>query len=117
MGAAMTPVAARTLFFLIVFALALFIALRNADAHEWYDEACCSGHDCAPIPAHAVRWTPQGWSVSLLPGEHPMVRRAISRTFPETAWNAKPSQDRQWHACVLPSTQTIVCVYVPNADG
>jgi hypothetical protein len=28
---------------------AIFFAVRPASAHSWYEAACCSGIDCAPV--------------------------------------------------------------------
>jgi hypothetical protein len=93
-------------------------------AHEWYSQACCSGIDCAPIPASAVTWTPNGWRVALNPGQHPMVTLGPMVELVPFA-EILPSEDDQFHACVRtdnpsPSAVTpaerIICLYIPEGQ-
>ena len=89
-------------------------------AHAWYSTACCSGKDCARVPALSVTAGPDGWHVRIRPGEHPMVTRGVlDAVVPYD--EALPSQDDGFHACVRdqssPSavmTDPIICLYVPD---
>jgi hypothetical protein len=93
------------------------VAAGEALAHDapsgWaYDPACCSNRDCAPIAADHVRVTAQGYAVSLPVGAHPMVRDGVvSRVVSYGA--TRPSGDGMFHACVLPGSQHLVCLYAP----
>ena len=86
----------------------------GAHAHSWYDPACCSGKDCAPIPSHTVTVTPDGYHVRLEPGDHPLVTSVVDVVVPFEA--VMPSQDEHYHACVSmgsPSADpSVLCLYV-----
>lgn len=86
--------------------------VSGAAAHEWYDPACCSVDDCAPVAADVVRATDEGWLVEVLPGQHPYVSRPIRLVIPYGSHKVRSSQDDQFHLCVGRS-QNIFCVYVP----
>lgn len=92
----------------------------GAFAHSWYDATCCSDRDCAPIPDHAVKVTPQGYEVTLMPGEHPLVKQRLFQIIPFGSEDVLPSQDLHYHACVIGSPtviQHIVCFYVVGAGA
>ncbi len=77
----------------------LLLSPGPAVSHGWYDPACCSDKDCAPIPESAVTWTENGWRVELRPGDHFMVKTLpMVEMVPFDA--VLPSQDDQWHACL-----------------
>jgi hypothetical protein len=97
----------------------LFMA-GGVSAHSWYDSSCCSDKDCAPIPFEAVRVTEDGYEVTLMPGEHPMVRKRLFQIIPFGSEDILQSQDMQYHACVIPGSPTtgipyIACFYVVGA--
>jgi hypothetical protein len=116
-GAGLAIIAAGLFFFLMV------VMVEKAYGHSWYDPACCSVNDCAPIPTMAVTAGPDGWHVRLKPGEHPMVTRGpIEAVVPYD--EALPSQDGGFHACVRdqssPSSvmaEPIICLYVPDVGS
>jgi len=83
----------------IVFCAALFAA-TSALAHGWYDHACCSDRDCAPVPAETVTEVPGGW-------------RLKSGEFIERG-NEKKSQDEDYHVCRVNGTGAVLCLYVPS---
>ena len=70
---------------LVLTVLFLLLALSaTALAHEShkgfkYESYCCNGDaetgDCQMIPTRSVRVTPDGYEVSLAPGDHRMVTR------------------------------------------
>jgi hypothetical protein len=91
--------------------------LAPGAAHGWYSPACCSGQDCAQIPASAVTVTPDGYRVDLPPGVHPILRGGVSFVVPFTPrhdWDpaVHPSQDGGWHLCAVETA--IRCLYVPE---
>lgn len=103
---------------------ALFILATGGQAvgHSWYDSACCSDRDCAPIPAEAVRITSQGYEVTLMPGDHPMVQKRLFQVIPFGSEDVLPSQDMHYHACVIPGSPSsgipyIACFYVVGAGA
>jgi len=121
------------LVWLVTLACVLFVLATSARAHEWYDPWCCNDHDCAPIPATSVKWTPHGWQVEVCKGDHPMMDHpeapaCIHGVFahPEEA-NVEPyvrparwSQDRDWHACIVPGYEigwNMRCLYMPETEG
>lgn len=94
---------------------AIFIA-TGAFSHGWYDPACCSDQDCAPIPESAITWTESGWRVELRPGDHFMVQsHAVLETVPFD--EVLPSQDDQWHVCLRTEkapAERVICLYIPE---
>jgi len=109
----------RLILAITVFYAALGLASWAAWGHSFYDPWCCSEQDCAPIPASSVRWTPAGWEVTLTPEQHFMVQRPTTWLIPfddEIRGNARirQSPDDSFHACVLPISQTMRCLYVPE---
>lgn len=95
----------------------LFLALllsAPAHAHDWYEPACCSDTDCAPIPDTAVREGPNGYEVTLQPGQHPMVKAPLSYVVPYD--KAKQSPDGKYHACIT-ATGYRPCFYAGGRLG
>lgn len=80
-----------------------YATMADADAHSWYPVACCWGPsagrqgDCAEIPDKSVREGPNGYQVTLAPGDHPMVKQPISFVVPYA--DAQTSQDGLYHVC------------------
>ena len=100
-------------------AAALFgiIVATQARAHEatntagqplgWtYPWACCSGQDCAPVPAPSVQETPNGYRVTLRKGDHPFVAdKPLVYDIPYNDKRIKDSPDGSFHICLRsPST-------------
>lgn len=80
-------------------------------AYPW---SCCSGQDCGPIPESAVKERPDGYHVTILPGQHPMVKtRAFSTVVPYKV--ARDAPDGGFHLCLKPETvpdaQRFLCFY------
>lgn len=92
---------------MVALALAIAAAVFRTPArgHSFYAPECCSGQDCAPLPAEAVvQQVPGGWNVTRSPGEAPIFF---------TRDKMRPSPDGAWHACVG-STGTGFCLYLPT---
>lgn len=117
-------VAGLTVIAAAISAIFLVVVIANkAWGYSWYDPACCSTNDCAPIPALSVTAGPDGWHVRLKPGEHPMVTRGPIEAFVPYD-EALPSQDGGFHACgrnqSSPSNtmaDPIICLYVPDTGS
>jgi len=91
---------------------------HEAPAGWSYDPACCSGYDCAPIPARAVTLTPAGWRVQVAQGEHPFAPAGgLDETVPFGDPRIRRSGDGGWHACISPHTGRLLCVYEPERLG
>lgn len=69
-----------------------------AAAHEWYEAACCSGHDCAPIAFSRVQVNSAGF---LIDGKFSVPFKDVRR-----------SMDGSYHAC-FPNPETLRCFYAP----
>jgi len=94
------------------------------DEDHWYDLACCSLDDCAPVGFHTMEITSAGVTVYLEPGDHKYVTKPIEKFFPWGDPYLRDSQDGYHHACVydmgvipkLPHEITgedvIPCVYI-----
>ena len=85
-------------------------------AHEWYDAACCSGFDCAPVAVETVQSVPGGYLLTIEPGQHPLVFQRIEEFVSyDDADRFRASQDDQWHVCIFPAGK-VRCVYQPEWD-
>ena len=75
-------------------------ALPTASKPEgWrYPFSCCAGFDCGEIPASAVQERPDGYHVTLQPGQHPMVKAPMSFIWPYA--RARSAPDGLYHACI-----------------
>lgn len=81
--------------------LILLLSLASpALCHDWYDAACCSGKDCAPIRNEFVKPVSTGYAITL--GE---------QVFVVPYQVARPSLDERYHVCV--SAGAIRCLYAP----
>lgn len=79
-------------------------------AHDWYPSRCCwspqnapAGRlgDCDQIPDSAVKVGPDGYVVTLEPGEHPMVKERMTFMVPYA--EAEKSPDGRAHICISPT--------------
>lgn len=86
-----------------IYAFLIIILFSNlVQAHEWYDAACCSGHDCHPIPCEEI--IEKGKSLFYKGWE-----------FYNTM--IKPSKDAACHVCIGNELSTEItpvphCIYV-----
>lgn len=79
-------------------ACALFLLSASAAfAHSFYEPACCSDRDCAPVADGVV--------VEKADGVHVKGWDVLSRTDPRLRW----SRDDQDHVCQQPGK--LLCVY------
>ncbi|KRE00133.1 hypothetical protein ASE63_08535 [Bosea sp. Root381] len=83
-----------------------------------YPYHCCSGADCAQIEAEAVRESPYGFVVTILPGEHPMwpTERRKSLTVYVPYDKATASPDGRWHLCINDAGD-LLCFFAPSGDS
>lgn len=93
-----------------VLAISVLFSLPAA-AHSWYSTYCCSGQDCAPIPASAVHATSQGWEIDLKPGQYPILKGPFRAIIPYNSRALQKSEDEDFHLCVVANRAR--CLYVP----
>jgi hypothetical protein len=98
----------------ILFAFVIFpiiAALYSpAEAHEaptgWtYPLYCCSNRDCVMLKSERVTEGPDGFRVTLLPGDHDFVKQQTS--FLVEYKSAKPSPDGAYHICISPELKML----------
>lgn len=95
-------------------ALALAAGAPGVRAHSWFDPWCCNDRDCQPIPDSAVKITPQGYVITLNPGDHPMLSKETGpRTYTVPYANARVSLDpeQKFFACIYPDPSSMRCFY------
>ena len=100
--------------------LALVLLSSPAAAHSWYDQTCCGGRDCAPIPEGAVHATGDGYEIHLEKGDHPLAKGPIFAFIPYGDPRIVGSQDGRYHSCLVPGfdgRQAFMCFYVPGAGA
>lgn len=93
---------------------------HEAPAGWAYDRDCCSGIDCAPVPARAVTLAPgaAGWRLRLAPGDHPFVPPGgVDVTVPFGDRRLRRSGDGGWHACLSAAGGRLLCLYEPERLG
>lgn len=94
-----------------------YATMADADAHQaptgWaYPFECCSNKDCGEIPASAVVEGPNGFVVTILPGQHDMVKDApVQYLIPYGT--EKPSPDGLTHICLNPALK-MLCFFTGN---
>lgn len=100
-------------------AMAAFLGMMlPAHAHTaasgWaYDMSCCSTQDCTAVPDGRVTAGPDGWQVSLQPGDHPFAPDGMSVVVPYADKRNRVSGDDLFHICIGRITRNILCVYAP----
>jgi hypothetical protein len=84
-----------------------------------YDAYCCQGTevhgDCAPIPSSDVRATPDGWVITIRPGDHPMATKV--HVFTKEYGSEHHSTDGQYHLCLFPNENNVQCFYAPPPNS
>ena len=90
---------------------AALLAASPALPHSWYSAYCCSGRDCAPIPASAVHATKDGWEIDLRAGQYPLMDAPFHAVIPYNSRTIQKSEDEDFHLCVVASRAR--CLYVP----
>ncbi|WYL52385.1 hypothetical protein WHT83_17760 [Aminobacter sp. P9b] len=109
----------------VVVATALILAIHHdqtqahgADTGWTYPPACCKGDpaggDCQRIPNAAVKTRPNGFVVTLYPGDHRRITRR--QTFLIPYGNEIASGDRDYHICLHPTEEDVNCFFAPP-DG
>ena len=105
----------------------------EAMAHSWYSKrrdpiysttTCCGGTDCAPLPAHAMSFTPEGdLRVTLTLEEAKRINPARVEPFDEIIpfERIQISEDGTPHICLMRSNnaadgdrrQGFYCIFLP----
>lgn len=87
----------------LAIAIGLALTVERARGHDapsgWsYPPMCCSNRDCTEIPAERVKEGPEGYRVTLFPGDHAFVKTQTSFLIPYS--EARPSPDGVYHICI-----------------
>lgn len=94
-------------------AIAVYVVMvEKARGHSFYDPWCCSGSDCADIPAKAVKAVAGGYLVTLVPGDHHMVTKPHTFLIPHD--KRRDSPDGLYHICLYPTENDMRCFYAPS---
>ncbi len=99
---------------LLIILMVIYGFVVDARSHEapsgWsYPTWCCSGKDCNRIPADRVKEGPDGYRVTLLPGDHDFITKPTSFLVPYKV--AKPSPDGEAHICITQDLK-LLCFFV-----
>lgn len=102
---------------LLLLAGAAFPAVAHeAQTGMVYEPFCCNGDantgDCFQIPSETVKAGPDGYQVTLRPGDHPLVTAPQSWIVPYK--DARPATDGAFHACLFPKETDMRCLYAPG---
>jgi hypothetical protein len=117
-------------FWYVLFLLFVWPALAHeakptaAQPNGWsYGWECCSSTDCAMTPAQHVKEGPDGVTVTLDKGRHPMILWPTQETIPWGSPKIKyESKDGLYHVChkrqfIKPDASRymgeVICVYLP----
>lgn len=107
-------------------ALAVSIYATAALAHTTatgiaYPPSCCNSAathpngDCAPISSANVVARPDGYHVTLKPGQHPkLLTKGYSAIIPYKLARALPVDDGQFHICLSTDGQVRYCFFAPG---
>jgi hypothetical protein len=105
----------------LILLMMVMICAPSATAHEAhsgfkYERYCCNGDDqtgdCQMIPMRTVKITPDGYVVSLGPGDHRLVTR--KHVFNWSQAQVRHSDDGEYHLCLYPNEDTPRCFYAPD---
>lgn len=114
----------------VIFGVWAFVVAIGAYAHDamptttmpngWrYPMSCCwspqtapAGRpgDCDQIPARSAKAISGGYSVTLVPGDHPMVKEQITVLVPYA--QTKDSPDQEFHICFAQDMK-VRCFFAP----
>lgn len=89
--------------------LALGLMATPALPHDWFDPWCCNGQDCAEIADGRVKVLPDGYEITIRPGDHPMAKTTIVHkvAFKDT----RVSKTGKHAACLFPDETVMRCFY------
>ena len=97
---------------MVILALAVNPARAQVPDHfaggHWYEQRCCSGFDCEPLPPEAVEDVRGGWRVRYL------AKRGLAVDAFVPAGKERDSQDGRFHGCA--TFDRFLCLYVPRVS-
>lgn len=98
---------------------ALLLFAHMAATGWAYPISCCADYDCKEIPSERVQTLPQGYKITLWPGDHEFVTQGIWFLIDYGDKRLKDSPDGYYHICITdaeptrPWTSKVVCLFVP----
>jgi hypothetical protein len=107
-----------TIAFTMLVAVATQAPAHRAPFGQDYPFECCSEADCAPIDTSAVRETPSGYVVTVMPGRHPMWpterRQPVVLDIPFQKTRLSP--DGLFHLCMNDAGE-LLCFFSPGGGS
>lgn len=100
---------------LILMLLAPRLLAHDAISGWKYDNFCCGGNDCQMITLDHVEVTPEGYVVTLAPGDHVTAKKLHRKLF--RYGEVRQSGDEHFHACILPNSQEFRCLSTCRSSG
>lgn len=81
---------------LVIATMTALTLTTTADAHEFYEQSCCSERDCHPARSELFAAKGDKWYY---------LNQEIPRVL--------PSPDGQYHICESPQMRIVLCGYIP----
>lgn len=98
---------------------ALLVATHLAVSGWVYPANCCSDFDCAEIPKEKVVVEPEGYRVTLYPGDHHFIKVGMWFFIPHGDQKIRDSPDGKYHICISkpmvrrPWVTHVICFFRP----
>lgn len=106
--AASCPLRPRPIDKVIAFVALVFILSGYAWSHEWYDNFCCSGHDCEPVQ-NVTYVASEPKSLPLM-----MVTTSLGTKPVTSQTRILDSKDSRMHGCIF--QDRLICIYMPPGN-
>lgn len=98
---------ASTALLVIMVVITCITLVKAVRAHSWYDAYCCNAKDCKELLPTEVTEDSDRYIV--------IINGGIAFEIPKDSPIIRPSQDANYHLCILPNSPTPRCFYVPLA--
>lgn len=100
-----------------IFSLTIATAYSHEASMGWkYPFSCCGEGDCSQIAGESVKQTPNGYEISLLPGEHPQIKtKSFHYMVPYAI--ARTSLDGEYHLCLAPEPSLAFRCFFKGLEG
>jgi hypothetical protein len=104
---------AKWAFFLLIVGttVALWAAIRRADAHDWYPTECCHGMDCAPVDKSQLLTPSNANATPAMVVTTKYGTAVVPPDFPR-----RESRDNRMHACMRQGAtgrMHLLCIFLP----
>lgn len=108
------------MFFLAVTLGVVSETYAHRASRDWtYPPGCCRGTevggDCVALPSEDVKPGRDGFSISVHPGDHPIVTKRQLFFIPYG--RERPSGDGSYHICLNPTENDLNCFFAPPGNS